>query len=293
VNTSTIAGAARRLLAGVLLLWPACAEPAVQSSPWLYLVDAGGGTSRILRLQPDGSGLETVLDPAPPASRGIVLDGAARTLYWASRDGDRLQRAQLSDSARLVPQDVLVGLDSAYALSLDAGRGHLYWSDYGTGANHRASLDGSDARVVVSGLQSPRGLDLDTTGGWVYWTDVATSKVQRARFDGSDMQDLLDAGDGLARPYGVTLDAAAGVLYIADAGTGHILRARTDGSAVEVLLAESGPHPSFILIVPEEGRFYWTDNRANRVRRARLDGTQVEDILATGLAGPRGLVRVQ
>ncbi len=117
--------------------------------------------------------------------------------------------------------------------------------------------------------------------------------MQRARLDGSDPQDLLTEAHGLGRPYGVTVDAASGLMYIADAGTGHILRARVDGSDVQVLIAESGPHPSFILLAPDEDRLYWTDNRANRIRRARLDGTQIQDVVPGGLAGPRGLVRVE
>ncbi len=260
---------------------------------WLYVVDAGGETSRILRVHPDGTGQETVLDSAAPASRGLLLDGSAHTLIWASRDGDRLQRARLDGSAKLTTEDIsIAGLDSAYAVALDARHGHLYWSDYGTRSIHRANLDGSNPRVVVRNLGAPRGIDLDTAGGWIYWTDTGTKKVQRARLDGSDQQDLLTEAHGLDTPYGVTL-LNRDVMYIADAGTGHILRARQDGGGVEVLIPQSGPHPSFILVVPEEGRLYWSDNRANRIRRARFDGTQIEDVIAGGLAGPRGLVIVR
>lgn len=284
----------------VAVLFGACApdgpdaQASTGSTAWLYVVDAGGGTSRILRVRPDGAEFEAVLDPAPPASRGIAYDSAARTLIWASRDGDRIQRAVLNDGVLTEVQDLLTaGLDSAYAVALDARAGHLYWSDYGTRAIHRADLDGSGAVELVSGLGAPRGLDIDVAGGWLYWTDVATVKVQRARLDGSDVQELLTEADGLGRPYGVTADPAGGRIYIADAGTGHILRANADGSGLEILIAGSGPHPSFILLVPDEDRLYWTDNRANRVRRARLDGSGVEDVVPGELAGPRGLVRVR
>jgi low density lipoprotein receptor-related protein 5/6 len=283
------------LLLGAALLASACAQtPDVPQSAWLYVVDAGGETSRILRVRPDGSGMETVLDPALPASRGILLDAATRTLVWASRDGDRIQRARIDANAQLLAEDVVsAGLDSAYAVALDRRAGHLYWSDYGTGAIHRASLNGADAQIVVQGLEAPRGIDLDTAGGWLYWTDVGTRKVQRARLDGSNVQDLLTAAQGLDSPYGVTVDPAQGFMYVADAGTGHILRARPDGTGVQPLIAQSGPHPSFIMLVPEEDRLYWTDNRANRIRRARLDGSQIEDVVPGGLAGPRGLVLVR
>lgn len=288
-----------RLVLSCLLVLAGCSErpaasPAPSEQPWLYVVDAGGETSRILRMRPDGSGLETVLDPALAASRGLVHDPAAGTLIWASRDGDRIQRARLDGTATLTPEDVFsTGLDSAYAVGLDRRNSHLYWSDYGTGAIHRSSLAGTDAQVIVKGLQAPRGIDLDTAGGWLYWTDTGTKKVQRARFDGSEQQDLLTAEHGLDTPYGVTVDAANNLMYIADAGTGHILRAKADGSNVEVFIPQSGPHPSFIILAPSEGRLYWSDNRANRIRRAKLDGTEIQDVVATGLAGPRGLVLVR
>ena len=51
--------------------------------------------SAALRVRPDGSAVDTVLATAAPASRGIVLDAANRTLIWASRDSDRIQRARL------------------------------------------------------------------------------------------------------------------------------------------------------------------------------------------------------
>jgi hypothetical protein len=261
---------------------------------WLYLVDAGGDVSRILRVRLDGSGVDTVLRAAAPASRGIVLDAANRTLLWASRDGDRIQRARLEGGTFTETTDFPAqGLDSAYAVALHAGRGHLYWTDYGTGAIHRANLDGSDAQIIVRGLTAPRGMDLDTIDGWIYWTDVGTKQVQRARLDGTGVEELLQAQHGLDQPYGVTLDHKNNFMYVTDAGTGNILRARPDGTASQVLIPRSGPHPSFLIVLDDEGRMYWGDNRANRVRRARLDGTQIEDVIPGGLAGPRGLVYVR
>ena len=270
----------------------AAADPARQ--PWLYIVDSGGETSRVLRVRTDGTGMETVLDSALPASRGLVLEPSTGGLIWASRDGDRIQRSRLDNGGKLAPEDIITtGLDSAYAVALDGRNGHLYWSDYGTGSIHRAGVDGRNAQVVVHELEAPRGIDLDTVGGWIYWTDVVTQKVQRSKLDGSGVQDLLTSENGLNAPYGVTLDIANQWMYVADAGTGHILRARPDGSELTTLIPQSGPHPSFIILAPDEGRLYWTDNRANRVRRARLDGTQIEDVIPGGLAGPRGLVLVR
>ena len=274
----------------------ACARNSEQSplTTWLYVVDAGGPTSRILRVRTDGSGLQTMLDPALPAARGIVFEPGTNTVYWTSRDGHRIQRARVSAGSGLRPHDVVTErMDSAYGIAIDPRNGYLYWSDYGTGAIHHSKRSGERPEAIVRGLKKPRGIDIDIRYGFIYWTDVETRKVQRARPDGSGVQDLLTQEDGLQAPYGVTVDASAGLIYIADAGTGHIMRARTDGSNLEILIRNSGPHPAFIAISREEGRIYWTDNRANRVRRALLNGEQIEDVIATGLAGPRGLVLVR
>ena len=141
-------------------------------------------------------------DPSLPAGIGTpVIEGK---MYWvdASRNGAKIQRANL-DGSQI---EILVtrSLNIPRAIALDLARGKMYWMDPGTIRIQRANLDGSQVEdLVVIGLDYPDGLALDLTGGKMYWTDWGTNKIQRANFDGTRIEDLVT---GLSDPVGLALD---------------------------------------------------------------------------------------
>ena len=143
-------------------------------------------------------------DPSLPAGIGTpVIEGK---MYWvdASRNGAKIQRANL-DGSQI---EILVtrSLNIPRAIALDLARGKMYWMDPGTIRIQRANLDGSQVEdLVVTGLDYPDGLALDLDGGKMYWTDWGTNKIQRANLDGTRIEDLIT---GLSDPVGLALDIA-------------------------------------------------------------------------------------
>lgn len=257
------------------------------SDPAIYLVDAAGETSRLLRLDP-GTWATHELRTLPPGSRGLAPDPLGGGLIWASRDGDVIQRGDLAGENVL---DLSVPpLDSAYAVVVGPESGTLYWSDYGTDAILALPRRAEEPTVLASGLVSPRAIAVDEAAGWIYWVDRGAGLVQRAPLDGGPVEDLVT--EGLAAPYGVTLDPLDGTLLVADAELGSIFRVTPGEWALEPWLPEAGTHPSFLVVDGPTGWVYWTDNRDNVVRRRMRDGGTVE-VLAEGFAGPRGLVLVR
>lgn len=266
---------------------PNDAAPAPASSlpdPAVYLVDAAGETSRLLRLDPP-TWATTELRTLPPGSRGLAPDPRGGGLIWASRDGDVIQRGDLAGEN---VRDVSVPPpDSAYAVEVGAESGTLYWSDYGTDAILALPRGADGPTVLASGLVSPRAIAVDETAGWIYWVDRGAGRVQRAPLGGGPVEDLVT--EGLAAPYGIALDPVDGTLLVADAELGSIFRVAPGEWALEPWLPDAGTHPSFVVVDGPTGWVYWTDNRDNVVRRRMREGGPVE-VLAEGFAGPRGLV---
>lgn len=255
--------------------------------PAVYVVDAAGETSRLLRLDP-GTWALTELRTLPPGGRGLAPDPLGGGLIWASRDGDVIQRADLDgERVRDVPAPEL---DSAYAVVVGPETGTVYWSDYGTDRIMAWPRGDEAPTALATGLVSPRAIAVDEADGWVYWVDRGAGRVQRAPVAGGAVEDLVT--EGLPAPYGIALDPVDGTLLVADAELGSIFRLTPGVWALDPWLPEAGTHPSFVTVDGPTGWVYWTDNRDNVVRRRMGDGGVVE-VLAEGLAGPRGIVLVR
>lgn len=265
---------------------PEAEAPSSLPDPAVYLVDAAGETSRLLRL--DASTWRvTELRALPPGARGLAPDPRGG-LIWASRDGDVIQRGDLEGGdVREVPVPVL---DSAYAVMVGPETGTVYWSDYGTDRIMAWALGDEAPVAIATDLVSPRAIAVDEVEGWVYWVDRGAGRVQRAPLGGGPAEDLVT--DGLPAPYGIALDPVDGSLLVADAELGSIFRLTPGVWALDPWLPEAGTHPSFVIVDGPTGWVYWTDNRDNVVRRRQREGGPVE-VLAEGLAGPRGLVLVR
>ena len=231
-----------------------------------------------------------------PALTAEVLVTASRgedllTIFWADRDADKIQRANLDGSN--IEDLVTQGLEDPRGIALDVVGGKMYWTDRDADKIQRANLDGSNVEdLVTRGLRDPSGIALDVVGGKMYWTDRGRNKIQRANLDGSNVEDLVTRG--LRDPSGIALDVVGGKMYWTDWGTDKIQRANLDGSNVEDLVTRGlwNPRlwdPSGIALDVVGGKMYWTDWGTYKIQRANLDGSNVEALVTRGLRGPIGI----
>jgi Low-density lipoprotein receptor repeat class B len=198
----------------------------------------------------------------------LKIDPRHGKIYWSDREGMRVMRANLDgsmvevlvetasgDAARRDAQNWCVGI------ALDVDRGHVYWTQKGSGGNGRILRAGlelpkaetaahrSDITVLFEGLPEPIDLDVDLSHRLIYWTDRGDpprgNTVSRAPMDPpagvsaakrSDQQILF--GD-LKEGIGVSLDPAGGRMYVTDLG-GTVYSAGLDGSDVRKILVGRG-----------------------------------------------------
>jgi DNA-binding beta-propeller fold protein YncE len=224
----------------------------------LFFLDIAAG--RVLRANPDGSGLKTIVSEGRRLPDGIVVDAAAGDIYWTNM-------------------------------------GNLKEND---GSIERADLDGKNVRhiVPVGGTFTPKQLQLDKKNGKLYWSDREGMRVMRCNLDGSNLETLVDTSQGEGRPgkdarkwcVGIALDVEGGKVYWTqkgpdNAGQGRIFRANTEipkgqtasnRQDIEVLY-ENLPEPIDLDLDLENRIMYWTDRgdppRGNTVNRAPMDAT--------------------
>jgi sugar lactone lactonase YvrE len=234
-------------------------------SEHLYWTNMGSDFKRadgsIERARLDGSERRTIVaEGLTFTPKQILIDRAARLLYWCDREGMRVMRARLDGSgidvlvqtgageeARLDARNWCVGI------ALDPARGLLYWTQKGppsAGAGRilRAPLtlpagatpaSRGDIEVLFDGLPEPVDLEL-TPAGALLWTDRALTphggSVQRASIQGGGTQ-LLAAGLGEA--IGIAVDEASGRLFVATL-QGNVLAMNLDGSKVQTIVQGAG-----------------------------------------------------
>jgi sugar lactone lactonase YvrE len=209
-------------------------------------------------------------------------------------------------------------------ITIDAGAGHIYWTNMGKvsqddGSIMRADLDGNHVTTIVpaGGTFTPKQIKIDTQHKKLYWSDREGMRVMRANLDGSQIETLVVTGNGdIDRQdqnrwcVGIALDIARGHLYWTQKGgdnanQGTIKRAsihipagenasnRTD---IEVLFTNL-PEPIDLELDLEKRQIYWTDRGDNTISRAPMDVKPGFDaskrtdrvILVKGLHEPIGI----
>ena len=157
----------------------------------------------------------------------IAVDPQREKLYWI----DALNRIQRSDLNAQNIQNMLRDLKAPKHITLDAGRGKLYWTEKTsdqTSEIRSANLDGSNIQRVKELTSAPRGLAVDAVNGKLYLTN-ADGKIQRLNVDGSNLQpDLIT---GLDAPKEVSVDVAGRKIYWTEQGS--IRRADFNGENIE------------------------------------------------------------
>jgi len=256
--------------------------------PTILFIDAAGDVSRMMRLDPGAAEADVVRPNLAESARGLTLDRAAGIVYWASREGDRIQFGRWNDAS--LSDLPVTGLDSAYAVEYLADDNTLYWSDYGTDAIHRLNLGGGDVETIVDGLEAPRQIAIDPERRRIYWVDRGAGQVASEAIDGSDDRRTLAVG--LDAPYGIALLPGEDAVLVADAELGTLYHIDLASGELTTWLEAAGTHPSFLAVDSAANMLYWGDNRDNVLRRRSLEGGPMETIV-DGLEGPRGLVLIR
>jgi DNA-binding beta-propeller fold protein YncE len=222
----------------------------------IFFLDVAGG--RVLSANPDGSDLKTIVVEGRKIPDGLVVDSAARHMYWTNMGNPK------------------------------ANDGSILRSD----------LDGKNMTTVVppGGTFTPKQLQLEKKSGKLYWCDREGMRVMRANLDGSNIETLVDTSEGDPRPgpdarkwcVGIALDAAGGKFYWTqkgddNAGQGRIFRANielprglTPANRQDIeLLFDNLPEPIDLDLDVAQRVMYWTDRgdppRGNTVNRAPMD----------------------
>ena len=171
----------------------------------------------------------------------IAVDPQRKHLYWI----DALNRIQRADLNAQNIENVLRDLKAPKHITLDVGRGKLYWTEQTNDQTREirsAHLDGSNIQSVQSLTSVPRGLALDAITANLYLT-TADGKVQRLNVDGSNFQPNLITG--LDAPGEVFVDAVGRNVYWTKQDS--IWRADLNGKNIEIVVTGFGT-PTGIVI---------------------------------------------
>jgi hypothetical protein len=188
----------------------------------LYWCDREG--MRVMRVNLDGSNIETLVDtsqgdsrPGPDASKwcvGVAVDPDGGKVYWTQKGPDNAGKGRICRAGIDVPT--------------------------GQTASNRADIE-----VLYDGLPEPIDLDLDVNNRVMYWTDRGDAPrgntVNRAPMDsdanGRPAPEIVLTH--LMEGIGIALDLKRDRMFITDFG-GNVLSAKLDGSNVKALLVAQG-----------------------------------------------------
>ncbi len=225
----------------------------------------------IERVDVDGRNLTTVVPVGGTfTAKQLKLDKANGKLYWADREGMRIQRANIDGSNVETLVVAGQGADARWdarnwcvGIAVDVKGGKIYWTqkgndDAGDGRVLRANIEipkgqhpahRTDVEVLFDGLPEPIDLDLDLTRRMIYWTDRGDlpggNSVTRAPMDPPKgwnpwtRKDRVVLVEGLREGIGISLDLKGSRMYITDLG-GNVYSARLDGSDKKTILTGQG-----------------------------------------------------
>ncbi len=203
----------------------------------LYWSDREG--MRVMRVNLDGSGLETLVDTSQGDARpgkdakkwcvGIALDVISGKIYWTQKGPDnagsgRIFRANLEIPKGQTPANrtdvelLYNDLPEPIDLDLDLANRMMYWTDRGDPPRgntvNRAPMDPApgkrnDPEIVFTQLMEGIGLALDLANERMFMTDLGGS-VYSANLDGSNKKTLFFALGNLTGIAYAELPAASG-----------------------------------------------------------------------------------
>uniref|UniRef100_A0A8C4QPU2 LDL receptor related protein 4 n=1 Tax=Eptatretus burgeri TaxID=7764 RepID=A0A8C4QPU2_EPTBU len=235
--------------------------------------ESNGGCSHLCLLAPDVPGYSCA------CPTGITLRSDGRTcdmgmkkfLIFARRTDIRLISLDVPYYA-----DVLLPLNTtlknANAISVDAKKGKVYWSDSALKKISRANLDGSDyVDVVKHGIQTTDGLAVDSHGQKIYWADAGTKRIEVTDLDGNLRKVLI--WRSLDSPRAITLNHNNGYMYWTDWGErARIERAGMDGSDRVAVITKNLGWPNGLVVDQVGSQLIWADAHTERIEASDLNG---------------------
>ncbi len=235
----------------------------------IYWSNMGAGSAddgSVMRSDLDGRSVTTIVPTGGTfTAKQLKLDEVNRKLYWADREGMRIQRSNVDGSNLETLVEVATGdaarRDAAnwcVGIAVDVERGHIYWTqkggdNEGRGSMRRAGLEiprgqtaanRTDIEILFDALPEPIDLELDLERRHIYWTDRGDAPrgntVNRAPMDPPAGFHPARRTDAVALVYdlneaiGIALDLKRGMMYVTDL-RGGLYSARLDGSDRKVL----------------------------------------------------------
>lgn len=232
----------------------------------VYWTEAGSG--KIMRCNPDGTNVETVISGLN-SPMGLVIDVPSQRMYWITYGDYYLDTASLDGTY----QNWCYSGGFAGGIAYDPATGKIYWSE--DSRIRRGTSYWDLATTVVSGLIFSLGIAIDQPRSKLYWTTGSTSvKIRRGNLDGTSAQDVVSGTDRA----GISIDPVGQKLYYDSSTTMKVMRANLDGTSPQNFLTSINVQ----MHAPSAGTdsFFMTGD--NKVRRCRLSNGGDLTTLYTG-----------
>lgn len=252
------------IVAGAALL---AAAPADAFLYWGAKGFSGGAGEGVGRVNTDGSNpAPTFISTSNPC--GIAVN--ATHIYWASRGGNMIRRANLDGTGVVdiapASQPCGVAVDDSF----------VYWANFNGGAGTtigRAGLDGGGpVQNYVTGADDPCGVAVDSTH--VYWANSTPSTIGRAPKANPAAADQ-NFITGASQPCGVAVNATH--IYWANAFTfSGIGRATIAGGDVQQQFY-AADDPCGVAV--DATHVYWANRGNDALGRVGLDGSGLTQTL--------------
>jgi hypothetical protein len=114
----------------------------------------------ILRVNTDGTGLETIVPPAAArAPADLDIDVSERRVYWTNYSPLGVASANLDGTN--IEQIVSPSDFGISSLAVDSRHGKVYWTNPERNAIYRVDKSGANIQTIVTGNIAPRGIDID------------------------------------------------------------------------------------------------------------------------------------
>jgi len=126
----------------------------------VYFADNGIGMKKIMRCNPDGSGLQDVVTGLIQVW-GISFNSLDNNIYWIDSGIDKIQKGNVN-TLPVSKVDVVTGLTGTpRGLVINAAAGLIYWTDNGTDDVKRATTSGGSVTQLITGIPYPQGIAIN------------------------------------------------------------------------------------------------------------------------------------